>query len=141
MAIFTVHLPKTAPGQLPASEKIVFLRDGFSWPAFLFGPFWLAWRRAWLAAALWTLLLVVIAVIGWKLRISRDALSWLTLALGVWLGFEGARLVAWSLARRGYVEQDLVIGEDLDEAEAAYFHRHRPSEPTVKENVAGEPAP
>jgi hypothetical protein len=45
------------------------------------------------------------------------------------------------MARRGYVEQDLVIGDDMDEAEAAYFHRHRLSEPTAKDGDAGEPAP
>ena len=141
MAIFTVHFPPTGPGKPPAPEKVVFLRDGFSWPAFIFGPFWLAWRRAWLVAGLWTLLLVTLALIAWQLRVSRDAMSWLTLGLAVWLGFEGERLVGWNLARRGYVEQDLVIGDNLDEAEAAYFHRHRASERIAKDNVAGEPAP
>jgi hypothetical protein len=130
MAIFTVHFPRTASGALPAPDKIVFLRDGFSWPAALFGPFWLAWRRAWIVAGLWTLLLVALSLLAWKMRVSRDAISWLT--------FEGERLVGWNLARRGYVEQDLVVGDDIDEAEAAYFHRHRP---VAKEDVAREPAP
>ncbi|MEF3367518.1 DUF2628 domain-containing protein [Methylocystis sp. 9N] len=130
MALFTIHFPPVAAGQRPPAEKIVFIRDGFSWPAFFLGPIWLAWRRAWLAAALWTLLLVAIALIAWKLRISRDALSWLTLALGVWFGFEGGRVVAWNLARRGYVEGDLVVGEDAEEAEAVFFNRWpAPGEP------------
>lgn len=142
MAIFTVHLPPTAAGQRPAPEKIVFLRDGFSWPAFIFGPFWLAWRRAWLVAGLWTLLLVAVGLIAWKLRVSRDAMSWLTLALAAWLGFEGGRLVAWSLARRGYVEHDLVIGDDVDEAEAAFFHRWSASAQEVaRESAVREPSP
>lgn len=45
MASFSVFAP---PGAQMAPEKIVFLRDGFSTPAFLFGPFWLLWKRAWL---------------------------------------------------------------------------------------------
>lgn len=141
MAIFTIHFPPSPPGQAPSPEKIVFLRDGFSWLAFIFGPFWLAWRRAWLVAVLWTLLLVALALVAWKLKVSRDAVSWLTLALAVWLGFEGERIVAWTLARRGYVEQDLVIGDDVDEAEAAFFHRHRPAQPIAKGDIAQEPAP
>ncbi|HEY8125227.1 MAG TPA: DUF2628 domain-containing protein [Methylocystis sp.] len=141
MAIFTVLFPRTASSALPAPEKIVFLRDAFSWPAFLLGPFWLAWRRAWLVAMLWTLLLVALALVAWGLRVSSDAVSWLTLGLAVWLGFEGERLVGWNMTRRGYVEQDLVIGDDLDEAEAAYFHRHRPSRPIAKDDVAGGLAP
>ncbi|MFO1124517.1 MAG: DUF2628 domain-containing protein [Methylocystis sp.] len=141
MAIYTVHVPRAAPGQLPAPEKIVFLRDGFSWPAFVFGPFWLAWRRAWIVAGLWTLLLVALALLAWKLRVSREAIYWLTLALAVWLGFEGGRLVGWNLARRGYVERDLVVGEDIDEAETVFFLRHRSAEPIAKEDIARGPAP
>jgi len=129
MAIFTVHLPPTTQGAAPAPDKIVFLRDGFSWNAFFFGPLWLAWSRAWLAAAGWSLLLVVIGLVAWKLRVSRDAMSWLGLALAVWLGFEGERVVAWALARRGYVETDVVIGDDEEEAELAFFHRWRATAP------------
>ncbi|MFO1102727.1 MAG: DUF2628 domain-containing protein [Methylocystis sp.] len=138
MAIFTVHYPRTASGALPPPDKIFFLRDGFSWPALLFGPFWLAWRRAWIVAGLWTLLLVALALIAWKMRVSRDAISWLTFALAVWLGFEGERLVGWNLARRGYVEQDLVVGDDIDEAETAFFHRRCP---IADQDAAREPAP
>jgi hypothetical protein len=140
MAIFTVHFRRAASGGLLPPDEIVFLRDGFSWPAMLFGPFWLAWRRAWRVAGLWTLLLVVLAVVAWKLQISRDAMAWLTMALAVWLGFEGERLVGWNLGRRGCVEQDLVIAEDIDEAEAVFFHRRRPAQPVAKQDIAREPA-
>ncbi|MGJ0397488.1 MAG: DUF2628 domain-containing protein [Methylocystis sp.] len=141
MAIFTVHVPRTAAGQLPAPDKIVFLRDGFSWPAFLFGPFWLAWRRAWTVAGLWTLLLVALALLAWKLRVSREGISLLTFALAVWLGFEGERLVGWNLARRGYVERDLVVGEDIDEAETVFFHRQSQTQTNAGRDSAREPAP
>ncbi|WP_036282678.1 DUF2628 domain-containing protein [Methylocystis sp. ATCC 49242] len=132
MAIFTVHLPPTAQGAAPAPEKIVFLRDGFSWPAFFLGPFWLLWRRAWIAAAAWTALLTVIGLVAWKLKISRDAMSWLGLSLAVWLGLEGERIVAWALARRGYVETDVVVGDDEEEAEMAFFHRWRGIAPQAR---------
>lgn len=125
MAIYTVLLPPGAAGTLPAAEKIVFLREGFSTPAFLFGPLWLMWKRAWLAAIIWTLLLALAAVVGWQLSASSDALSWLGLAFAVWLGFEGARLIAWTLARRGYVESDIVVGDDEEEAELNFFTRWR----------------
>ena len=125
MAVFTVHLPPTAPGVAPATEDVVFLRDGFSYYAFLFGPFWLLWKRAWIAAAGWALLLTIIGVLAWKLRVPREAISPLGLLLAVWLGFEGDRLVAWTLKRRGYVESDVVIGDDVEEAEAVYFSRPR----------------
>ena len=71
MAIFTVHVPATRAGEAPAAEQIVLLRDGYSLAAMIFGPFWLAWNRAWIAAVGWTLLLALIAFAGVKLGVSQ----------------------------------------------------------------------
>jgi hypothetical protein len=128
MTSFTVHLPPTPPGERPAPERIVFLRDGFSIWAFIFGPLWFMWKRAWLAAVLWSLVLAALAGLGALLKIPVDAMSFAALAMAVFLGFEGARLLAWSLQRRGYVENDVVIGENEEEAELIYFERLRAAE-------------
>lgn len=135
MAIFTVYLP---PGDAPAPEKIVFLRDGFSFPAFFFGPLWLLWARAWIMAGAWTLLLAAIGGLGAVLKIPSETMSLAGLAAAMVLGFEGERLVAWSLNRRGYVETDLVIGDSVGEAEEVFFHRWRPRarEPLPTESQA-----
>jgi hypothetical protein len=125
MAIFTVHLPPAPGAAFPPPEKIVFLRDGFSTPAFVFGPFWLLWRRAWIAAAGWTLLLAIIGGAGMLLKIPSETMSFAGLATALILGFEGDRLLAWSLRRQGYVEADLVIGDNVEEAEEVYFGRLR----------------
>jgi hypothetical protein len=125
MAAFTVHIPNVAAGETVSPEKIVFLRDEFSWGAFFFGPLWLAWRRAWLAALLWTLGLVLLTIAGQRLGLGRGFASTIGCALAVVLGFEGSRVVAWALARKGYSESDLVIGDDIDEAEMVFFHRWR----------------
>jgi len=122
MAVFTVHLP---PEGDAAPEKIRFLREGFSTPAFIFGPFWLFWKRAWLAALGWTLLLVVIASAGWVFKINKDAMSFVGFASALILGFEGDRFLAWSLQRQGYEEKDVVIADNEDEAEEVYFGRRR----------------
>lgn len=129
MAVYTVHIPKAFGGERPSPENIVFLRDSFSTPAFLFGPFWLVWRRAWLAAALWTVLLAALAGAGAAFGLSRTAISILELAAGVILGFEGSRLVAWSLTRRGYAESAVAVADNLDEAEEVFFNSWRPEAP------------
>jgi Protein of unknown function (DUF2628) len=125
MAIFTVHIPAARAGEAPSAEKIVLLRDGFSVPATLLGPFWLAWNRAWIPAIGWTALLASIAFAGVKLGASSETLSLVNTALALLLGFEGSRLVAWSLARRHYNESAVVIGETPDEAEEIFFHNWR----------------
>jgi len=128
MTSFTVHIPPTPPGQRPAPDQIVFLRDSFSPAAFFFGPFWFMWKRAWLPAVLWTLVLVAVAGAGALLKIPVDAMSVAGLATALLLGFEGCRFFAWSLQRRGYVESDVVIGENEEEAELVYFERLRAAE-------------
>lgn len=125
MASFTVHTPALAAGEQPSPEKVVFLRDGFSWSALFFGPLWLAWNRAWLAAAACFVLTLIIGVASAKLGLSAEALSLISAAISVALGFEGARLLAWTLARRGYRETAVVCGDNLDEAEEVYFHTAR----------------
>jgi len=120
MAVYTVHVPRGRWGERPTPERIVFLRDGFSVAAFLLGPFWLLWRRAWLAALLWTILLGVVGALA-AAGLSREAVSVLEIALGALLGFEGTRLVAWTLARRGYAESAVIVAENLEDAETAFF--------------------
>lgn len=125
MATFTVHTPART-GEALSSEKIVFLRDGFSWSAFLFGPLWLAWNRAFLAAGAWTALLLLVSFAGAKLGAGEKTLTLVNFALGLALGFEGSQLVAWTLARRGYSEAAVVSGEDAAEAEMVFFHNWHP---------------
>jgi hypothetical protein len=134
MASFTVHLP---PEGRARPESIVFLRDGFSGPAFVFGPFWLLWKRAWLAAGLWALLLAAIAGFGATFKLPSDAMSFVGLAAALVLGFEGGRILAWTLQRRGYVEDDVVIGDNEEEAEEAYFGRPRASSPETLPSESG----
>ena len=86
------------------------------------------WKRAWLPAVLWSLVLAVLAGLGVLLKIPADAMSFAALAVALFLGFEGWRLLAWSLQRRGYVESDVVIGENEEEAELVYFERQRAAE-------------
>ncbi|MGA8169585.1 MAG: DUF2628 domain-containing protein [Methylocystis sp.] len=141
MAIFTVHIPAAGGRDAPSAEKIEFLRDGFSLSAATFGPIWLIWRRAWIAAAGWTALLAVITFAGAKLGASKETLTLINLALACVLGFEGSRLVAWTLARRGYNEGAVVIGDTADEAEEIFFHNWRGSTAVVPAAPPPPPPP
>jgi hypothetical protein len=133
MATFTVHLP---PEGAAAPEKIVFVREGFCVPAFAFGPLWLLWKRAWIPAALWSLLLALLAWTGSLLKMPPDAVGVVAFALSAMLGFEGDRVLAWSLRRRGYVEGDVVIGDNEAEAEEVFFGRLRARAPVAAESGA-----
>ena len=120
MATFSVFLP---PGAQLRPDKIVFLRDGFSIPALLFGPFWLMWKRAWLPAAAIMVILLLLPFLAKLIGASPFLAVFLGLAIAIWLGFEGRQIQGWSLKRRGYVEGDIVVAENEEEAEEVYFAR------------------
>ena len=96
--------------QCPGSEEPIALKEGFSWPAFLFGPLWLAWHRAWIEAAiaggLWLLTLVLPTLPS---TLAQLALFWL-------IGLEGNGLRRRSLMRRGCREKTVVAAHDAEEA-------------------------
>ena len=120
MASFSVFVPSDPQ---PRPDKIVFLRDGFSIPAMVRGPFWLLWKRAWLPAGAIIVILLLLPVLA-KLTGTFPLLPlFLAPALALWLGFEGRQIQGWSLKRRGYLESDIVVAENEEEAEEIYFAR------------------
>jgi hypothetical protein len=101
--IWTVHeRPRVDP---------VLVREGFSLGALIFGPFWLASRRAWLPAGAALLVSILILAV-----VRPPALLILTLGLAVILGLSGRDMVRWSLARSGYAQTGIVTARDEDEA-------------------------
>lgn len=123
MAVYTVHEPLRQNGDALARDgaQVVFVRDAFSWAAFLFGPFWILRHRMW-----WAFITYVVVVIA--LGVAADLAggsAWLTalvaFLLACLLGMEGANLRRWALERRGRIVRAVVVGEDLDAAERRYF--------------------
>jgi len=121
MARYTVHVPARPPVRAEALVRAVFVRDGWSWGAFFYGPFWLFWHRHWLigffALVLWGPLLAVL--LSQPIAEGAKAMAILVLAL-LW-GFEGASLRRLALQFAGHAEEALVVGDTLDEIERRFF--------------------
>ena len=111
MKIYSVH-------ELPGGslDQIVFVKQGFSWPAFLFTFAWCLWHRYWAAAVL---LLVLIVTIG--TLFSDGAAEALTLGVSLIMGCSANDLRRRLLLAAGYQETQLVPGESLEAAELRYF--------------------
>jgi hypothetical protein len=60
MPVYTVHAPVMTDAGFRATDRFVFVRDGFHFWGFVLGLVWLAWHRLWLALIGW---IVVIAAI------------------------------------------------------------------------------
>ena len=131
MAVYTVHQPPQRGAATPDPERFVFVRDGFSFWALLLGPIWMLWHRMWVVLLGYGL---VVAVLGWVLRATHVPASVALLVsalLALLIGFEAATLRRLTLARRGFANVGVVVGDDLELAERRFFDawiRRRPGE-------------
>ena len=57
MSMYTVHEPPQRFGAAPEAERFAFVRDGFSFWAFLFAPLWMLRHRMWLVLIGYVLIL------------------------------------------------------------------------------------
>lgn len=121
MARYTVHTPARPDLGDEVLERTVFVRDGWSWGAFLFGPFWLAWNRHWITG------LIALLVMGGlfaglaALPVSEGTKAGALLLLMLLWGLEGPSLRRVALARAGFSEVGLVAGGNLDALEQRFF--------------------
>jgi len=122
MARYTVHVPTgDALPREAALERAVFVRDGWSWGAFAFGPLWLFWHRHWVSGLIGLILFGVILGGISALPVAPWAKSFSFTLLSVLWGLEGASLRRLALRRAGHIEEGLVVGDKLDELEQRYF--------------------
>ena len=122
MAVFTVHLKQAGvDDRRRIALDAVFLKDGFSAAAFVFGPFWLLVSRLWLAAIVYVALASVLAFLALALHLPPIAALMLTLLLNLLLGFEAGNLLRGRLERRGFGTVNVVQGTKLDDAERRFF--------------------
>lgn len=124
MALFNILEP--ADGK---PERVMFIREGFSWGALIFTVLWALFHRMWVVAAC---LFAVIAVVA--MAESRELLgpalgAALNLAIAVIFGFEARRLQSLSLERAGFRPVGLIEATSLEAAELSYFATRAPAMP------------
>lgn len=121
MAVYTVHEPPPRGAAAPDPERFVFVRDGFSFWAVLLGPLWMLRHRMWLVTIGY---LLVVGLIGWALR-QEQASTAVALCvdalLALLIGFEAPTLRRFTLAREGFANVGVVVGDDLELAERRFF--------------------
>jgi hypothetical protein len=122
MSVYTVHEPPLRAGaDAPDVERFAFVRDGFSWWAFLFAPLWMLRHRMWLVLIGYV---VVAGAIEIPVRLSGApaiAASLIGILLGLLVGFEASTLRRFTLNRRGWKNLGVVSGDDLEDAERRFF--------------------
>ena len=110
----------TPPGATDPERQTLFIRDGFSWLAFLFPLPWLLVRKLWLFAAIAVAIYIIAIAVAEYGGLDGLPIAY-TVILSLWTGLEGGHVRARWLERSGWDLKANVTAGDIDEAEAAYF--------------------
>jgi hypothetical protein len=122
MPVYTIHEPPRRDEEVVAhTARFQFVRDGFHWWALLLTPFWMLRYRMWLELIAYLLLVGGITFGLKRFGIGNSAGPWVAVLLSLLVGLEASSLRRWKLARRGFENLGVVVGEDLDIAERRFF--------------------
>ena len=122
MKVYTVHHRHESSGSLTGlAEDVILVKDGFSWPAFLVPLLWLLYKRMWIVLAFYLAAESGLAALAYSELLPEAAATVGTFAISLILGLEGNDLYRWSLDRRRYREQAVVVARDFAAAEQRYF--------------------
>ena len=117
MPVYTVHAPVAGGTEArSATDRFVFVRDGFHFWAFLLGPLWLALIGY---IAVW----VGVAVALTLLHAGAGTRFTVMLLIALLMGFEAASLWRWTVSRRKWRQLDVVVADDEETAERRFFDR------------------
>lgn len=138
VSAFTVHEPPEPGGtRLERAERLLFVRDGFSWRVALLGPFYLLARGDWLALGAYVVLALVLSGAFTLVSAGNEWVSLMFVLLNVLMAFEANELKRWSLGRAGWREIGTVSGRGQEEAERRFFEAWLPSVPDQTGGIAG----
>src|SRR5262245_27877753 len=122
MAVYTVHEPplRKAPSE-PDPMRFAFVRDGFHFWAFVFGPLWMLRHRLWLVLIGYLVVMAGFAALLTSLRVPPGTGGVVGLLVALLIGLEASSLRRWTLARRGWNGVGVVVADDVELAERRFF--------------------
>jgi uncharacterized protein DUF2628 len=122
MSVYTVHQPppRTAD-DLADTDRFVFVRDGFSWWAFLLTPLWMLRHGLWLVLIVYLLVLAGIDAVLHVLGASTSTIVLVGAVVSLFVGLEAGTLRRFTLSGRGWRNVGVVSGHDAEEAERRFF--------------------
>jgi Protein of unknown function (DUF2628) len=114
------YLILTRPGADRFDSRALFIKDAFSFAAFLLPLPWLLWHRLWWHAA--ALFAFDLALVAFGNSDAADlTIALIGLAANLLMGLEGRAMLARHLERKGWTLQAALSAEMLNDAEALYY--------------------
>ena len=129
---FTVHESPDPPADRhDRADRLVLVRDGFTYAAAAFTPLWLLLKQQWLAFVIYV---GVFAAVVLVLVAADMPPQWYLLAssaLHLLVGFEADSIQRWTLSRRGYTMIGTVSGRNQMECERQFLDSWLPQQPMI----------
>src|SRR6202008_3884808 len=97
-----VHQAPPRADAASAAERFVFVRDSFSWWAFLLAPLWMLRHRMWLGFLRYVVVSGAIEAALVRFGASGAALALVGLSISLLVGLEASTLRRFALRRRGW---------------------------------------
>ena len=123
MPVYTVHAPSPAGADLRATDKFVFVRDGFHFWAAVASVIWLLWHRLWLVLIGYLIFVAAFNAGLSSVGVGRSSIFFADLIFALLTGFEASSLRRWTLSRGKWRQLDVVVADDEDTAERRFFER------------------
>jgi hypothetical protein len=122
MSVYTVHQPPLGAADAAGDPyRVIFVRDGFSWWAFLLTPLWMLRHRLWLALAIYLLISAALDISLRALGASVFTIVVVGLLISLLAGLEAGTLRRFKLVRRHWRSAGVVTGDDVEDAERRFF--------------------
>ena len=127
---YTVHEATNPPqDRMERAEALRFIKDGFTVPAFIAAPIWLAIRQLWLGLIGYLLVAAVIIGLGWLTGAPFFAVAIAFLGLHLFFGFEADDIERGDLEQRGFTTLGSVTGKGSLDSERRFFDIWMPGQP------------
>ncbi len=101
-------------------QKIVIIKEGFSWPAFCFSIFWIVYSAHWLVSC-GVLFSVILTVIYLKVDVIEMISSYLWFS--IFLGIFANDMQRWFLEKKNFQLLDLIFCKNKDSALIKFLSR------------------
>jgi hypothetical protein len=142
VSVYSVYEPPgDAPDLASRAERLAFVKEGFSWPAFFVPLLWLIYYRMWVEFVLLVLVYVALQLAFGTDSQGQSLVGWIGLGISVLFALEANDLRTSSLERRGYALAGVASGRSRTEAERAFFTAWLPRQAKAAREVERRPEP
>jgi Protein of unknown function (DUF2628) len=129
VTVYSVYEPSSEAADLALrADRLAFVKEGFSWIAFLVPALWLFFYRMWLELIVFLVGFAALELAFGASDQGKTLFGWVSLGLFLLFAFEANDLRAASLERRGYRLVGLASGRDRGQAELSFFRTWLPEQ-------------